>query len=203
MTNEELEKAIEQLLLSQIKGDARLEKMDAQQMKTDVQIAKTDAQIAKTDAQIAKTDKTLKDALRQLGGIGKSQGEVAEEYFYNSLVDKKEINSIKFDSVSQNFYNKVGDIEGEYDMVLINGDSVGIVETKYKLKDEDVTQMINQQIPNFKTLFPMYKNYKLYAGLAGFKIPKGTQEKALKNGLFILKRKGEVMESISKNLKIY
>ena len=164
---------------------------------------KTDEQLSKTDAQLAKTDNTLKTALKQLGGIGKSQGEVAEEYFYNSLLDKKEINSIKFDSLSQNFYNKVGNIEGEYDLVLINGDSIAVIETKYKLKDEDVTHMLNKQIPNFKTLFPMYKDYKMYGGVAGFKIPKGTEEKAIKNGLFVLKRKGDILESVVGKLKAY
>jgi len=185
------------------KTDAQLAKTDAQLAKTDAQLAKTDAQLAKTNAQLGKTDKTLKEALRQLGGIGQSQGEVAEEYFYNALEEKKEINAIHFDAIAQNFYNKVGDIEGEYDIVLINGKSVAIVETKYKLKDEDVVHLLNKQIPNFKILFPMYKEHQLYAGIAGFKIPKATQEKAIKNGLFVLKRKGEVMESVSQTLRVY
>jgi len=165
--------------------------------------AKTDEHMKKLEISQEKTNQAMKNAWKNLNGIGKSQGEVAEEYFYNSLGVKMEINNIKFDTIGQNFYNKVGDIEGEYDLVLINGDTIGIIETKYKLKDEDVTHMINQQIPNFKILFPMYKDFKLYAGLAAFKISKSTQQKALKNGLFILKRGGEVMENYSEKLKVY
>ena len=184
------------------------------QKKTDEQLAKTDKQLAKTDEQLAKTDKTMRDSFKELervmketskelGGIGRSQGEVAEEYFYNSLDAKKEINKIKFDFIAQNIYNKIGNLEGKYDIVLTNGNTIGIIETKYKLQDKDVVKMITQQIPKFKTLYPMYKNYKLYGGLAGFKVPKGTEEKALKNGLFILKRKGEVMQSVVGKLRTY
>jgi Cdc6-like AAA superfamily ATPase len=46
--------------------------------------------------------------------------------------------------------------------VAINGNEVVIVEVKNKLKRDNVDNFIDKQIPNFKILFPQYKDYKIY-----------------------------------------
>ena len=46
-----------------------------------------------------------------------------------------------------------------------------------------------------------YKNYKIYAGVAGFKIPQEVIKKAKEKGYFVLKRKGNVIEEYTDNLK--
>ena len=46
-----------------------------------------------------------------------------------------------------------------------------------------------------------YKNYDIYAGVAGFKVPKEVIKRAEEKGYFVLKRKGNVIEEYTDNLK--
>jgi hypothetical protein len=48
---------------------------------------------------------------------------------------------------------------------------------------------------NFKTLFPVYQNYKLYGAIASFHINDDTKKDALERGFFVLQRKGEVVQT--------
>ena len=47
----------------------------------------------------------------------------------------------------------------------------------------------------------MGKNYKIYAGIAGFNIPDEVIEEATKRGYFVLQKKGDVMQTYVNNLK--
>lgn len=61
----------------------------------------------------------------------------------------------------------MGDLQDEFDIILINGTSVAIIEIKYKVRPNDIEKLF-KKMENFRILFPIYKNYKLYAGMAGF-----------------------------------
>ena len=60
----------------------------------------------------------------------------------------------------------------------------------------DIDRLINKKYPNFKILYPEYKDYNHHLGLASFFISDETKEKALNNNVMILQRKGEVLETI-------
>jgi hypothetical protein len=102
------------------------------QAKTDAQMAKTDAQMAKTDAQMAKTDAKLDKLTALCGGIASNQGSVAEEFFFNSLVSEPFLGDIKFDRITPQLVVGRKGKQSEYDIVMVNGATVGIVEVKYK-----------------------------------------------------------------------
>ena len=161
--------------------------------------AKTDEQLKKTDEQFKKTDKKLNKIAKMVGAIGNNQGDVAEEYFINSLNDNPYIANINFDYLIPNYVIKGKDIKDEYDILLVNGESVAIIEIKYKLHPSDVDKL-EKKIKNLKKL-PQYKNYKVYAGVAGFYVSNEVLEKALKKGYFVLQRKGDVIQSHTDNLK--
>ena len=70
----------------QIKAtEEQLKKTDEQLKKTDEQLKKTDEQLKKTDEQMNKTDARLNKIAKLVGNMSNNQGEVAEEYFVNSL----------------------------------------------------------------------------------------------------------------------
>ena len=107
-----------------------------------------------------------------------------------------ELLGIKFDVISPNLYRKKGKIEDEYDIVLVNGKSIAIIEVKYKVHENDVKNL-DKKVETFKELFPEYSHLKLYVGIAGFKVYKKAKEK----GYFILQRKGDVIETYAPNLR--
>jgi hypothetical protein len=174
---------------------------------TDTQIKATSAELRElskaTDAQIKATDAKLKEVGRQLGDIGHSSGDAAEEFFYNALEDHKYLGSVGFDEVSKNIKAKKHRLEDEYDVFLENGNTVGIVEVKHKVKKEHIEKLISQKAKNFRILFPDYSNYKLYVGIAGLAFEQKTEEFASENGIVVLKQKGNLMQVNSDNMRAF
>jgi hypothetical protein len=190
-----------------------------------IQSAKTDAQMAKTDQEIkdlfanlaiqsAKTDQELKDLAtethrklaevgRQLGDIGHSNGDAAENYFFNSLEDNIKLGKIKFDTISRNVKQRKHRLEDEYDIFLENGNAVGIIEVKYKVQKSHIDSMLEKKSKNFRILFPDYHDYKLYIGIAGLSIDAENEQYAIENGLVVLKQKGDIMQINSQNMKAF
>lgn len=184
-----IEKAIEALQKSQAKTDAQL-------AKTDAQLAKTDAQLAKTDAQLARTEK-------QLSNIGINLGHTAEEFFFYALKDNKKLGKVQFDDIEHNVKAKNRKIEDEFDIVLYNGDSIGLVEVKHKVHPNDIEKLKTKKIENFKLLFPYYANCKFYLGIGGVSFPEETARLALKNGIAVLRQKGALFEMDDASLLVY
>ena len=138
----------------------------------------------------------VKKQAKYLGNIGRNQGDVAEEFFINSISTTLKIGGIQYDELHKNMYKRTKKLEGEFDIVLINGKDLAIIETKYKAHENDLDDLINKKHQNFKKLYPQYNDYTHHLGLASFYINDNTKEKALKNNVMILQRKGELMETI-------
>jgi hypothetical protein len=155
---------------------------------------------AKTDAQIEKTDRKFKTMQAMLDGISKNQGSVAEEFFYNSLNNKPVLGDIEFDQVTPHFIVGRKGKQSEYDVVLVNGASVGIVEVKYKAHMNDLEQ-VHEQIKRFRRDCPQFKDYALYGGIAGLSVPSDVSKAAKAQGLFVLKRKGEALEAQTEGMR--
>lgn len=195
MTDQELKDLVASLA---VKSD----RIDAQQAKSDEKIAALADSSAKTDAQLAKTDASLTRLAKMYGGVSENQGDVAEEFFYNSLSQSKQIGNIHFDDVQQKVYGgKIGK-QLEYDLVLLNGDSAAIVEVKYKVHPSSLEQL-QKQLSLFKIHFPEHKHMKLYGGVAGFSIPDEIVEEAHANGYFVLRQHGQTMAVDAQRMKAF
>jgi len=110
------------------------------------------------------------------------------------------VGEIDFDFLVPNFKAKRGRrVLAEYDILLVNGESVAIVEVKYKAHINDLDKL-PKKIEQLKNL-PQYDNYKVYAGIATFVANDDLVEKAKKMGYFILQRKGDVIVTHDENLK--
>ena len=141
------------------------------------------------------TDETIKKLGKLIGGIGNNQGDVAEEFFYNSLKHKPRLAGIDYDFIYKNITKSKDKIEDEYDILLVNGKDVAIIETKYKAHSNDLDRLLNKKYTNFKKLYPEYKDYNHHLGLASFNINDDLKQKALDERVMILQRKGEVIET--------
>jgi hypothetical protein len=191
--------------------DLKFEKLfaetDAKFKETEARFKETDAKFKETDARLeklfAKTDAKLKEVGRQLGDIGHSSGDAAEEFFYNALEENKFLGKVKFDEISKNIKAKKHRLEDEYDIFMENGNSVAIVEVKHKVRKEHITKLISNKAENFRVLFPDYTKYKLFVGIAGLAFDHKTEEYAAENGIVVLKQKGEVMQIDSSQMKAF
>ena len=170
------------------------------------------AEIEKLQKENAKGLAELKEYVyavnSSIEGIKKNSGDVAEDYFFNSLNATKTLGGIHFDFVERNWKSSIPlgngkTLNGEYDITLVNKDSLGIVEVKFTVHRKDVENLVEKQVENFKILFPMYANYKFYLGIGGLSFNKQAEDAAKKLGVGILKLNGDAVEINDKDLKVY
>jgi hypothetical protein len=105
---------------------------------------------------------------KNIGGIGESNGAVAEELIYNSLKQNMTFAGIEFYDIGEKRkYSKKINIERQYDIVLTNSKYIAIVEAKYKVRKKDITELATTKLNDFRKLFTEYKNYKIILGIGG------------------------------------
>jgi hypothetical protein len=154
------------------------------------------------DAESAETSRVIKEVGRRMGSMASNQGDVAEEFFYNTLFDKPEVGGIRFDRVLKNIGGGKPGHQAQFDVVMHNGSSMAIVEVKYKAHTNDIEQ-VERQLDRYRDIFPEYKDYKLFGGIAAFSMPDDVVSAAQEKGLFVLKRKGELLETEAEGMKAF
>ena len=165
------------------------------QDRTDAQLAKTDAQLAKTDAKLDRLADKLDRLAEMYGGVGNSQGAVAEEFYYNSLKADPVLGGVRFDFVDKNVTRSHAGLEDEFDLLLVNGRAVFVVEVKYKAHGKDLRRLLDDKAANFRRLFPEYADREQRLVLAAFHVHDELKREALEQGVTVLQRKGDLIES--------
>ena len=158
--------------------------------------AESDKQFAKTEAQIARTSEILSN-------VGHNNGDFAEYYFYNALETSKTFAGVTYDYVDRNVKQRTKRLQDEFDVVMYNGNSIALIECKYKAHENDLIKLVEKKVPHFRALNPDYANYTIYCGLASCSFYKGLEEQALVLGVAVLKQKGDVMEVNASTLRAY
>ena len=186
MTDQELKDLVASLAIQSAKTDAQL-------AKTDAQLAKTDAQLAKTDAKLEKLGIYAKNTNQLVDGIGKTNGEIAQEFFFSSLDTTLMLAGIQFDSIQGSVRTRKAGKEHEMDIFLENGSSVGIIEVKSKVRYNDIAQL-KTIVEQFYQFHPTFKSYKIIPALAGKVFSKQLQQQTLNAGFIVLTQQGNHIE---------
>ncbi len=193
MTDEELKDLVASLAIAQ--------------QKTDIQMAKTDIKLAeqqkKTDVQLAKTDAKIDRIAALIGNISNNQKNFAEEFFYRSLLKNAHLGDIHFDIIDRNLQRHKDNLQDEFDLVLVNGDSLTVVEIKHKAHLNLIDNMLNKKLPNFRALFPYYEKLKLYGVIASLISNNELVEKAKTAGLFFLTQQGQHVVLVNDKVKAF
>ncbi|GBU24858.1 hypothetical protein R83H12_01493 [Fibrobacteria bacterium R8-3-H12] len=145
------------------------------------------------------TDRQIKAVNKQIGGISNSNGDFAEEFFYNSLEKTMAFAGVHFDVISNHFGGKKTmpdntEIKAQFDIVLHNGDSLALIEAKYKADVEDVKELVEKKVPNFRFLYPKYAECKLYLGIGSLVLKGRVVQEAKKLGIGLMKQRGDAVE---------
>ena len=158
---------------------------------------------AETDRILQKTIKTVDRNSELIGNIGNNQGSFAEEYFFNSFEKgKKNFFGEKFDEIAKNLTHFWQGLKDEYDIVLYNHNSVALIEVKYKANKNDIPQVL-KKAETFRILFPNYKDFKIYLGLASMSFYLELEEECKKQGIAIIKQVGDKVVIYDENLKSF
>jgi len=148
--------------------------------------------------------KSMKAMQKELGGVGNSNGAVAESYFVNSFTKSMQFAGQEYDSISPYLKKKVKslNLQGEYDLVLYNCTSVVIIEVKYSAERKHVERLL-KKMPIFKQLFPEYANFDFYLGLAALHFEGNTESEAIDHGIAVIKQVGDNMVINDEHLKVF
>ena len=210
MTDSELKELVASLAVSNAELTVKMRETDEQMKKNAEQMKRTDELMKRTEVlmkenaeQVKKDEAKLARMGFTLGNMANNHGESTEEYFYNSLYDDPRLGTIKFDEITKNIHGKIARLEDEFDIAMYNGNNIALIECKYKAHENDVINLIEKKVQNFKQLFPYYANHTFYLGIASFSFYPKLEELAKEKGVAILRQKGEVVEIEADNLKAY
>jgi hypothetical protein len=157
--------------------------------------------IFKQNAEAA--EKRMKALEELTGNWSNNHGAFAEEYFFNSFEqNKRNFFGEKFDDIDKNVKGIKKNFKDEYDILLVNGKSVGIIEVKFKAHKNDIPKVL-KKAQTFRVNFPEYANHQVYLGLATMSFY-GELENACKEaGIAIIKQVGDTVVICDEHLKVF
>ena len=160
-------------------------------------------QLVKLEKSLDKQFKSL-DKLKEVSGSHSNNlGSFAEEYFFNSFeTGKHDFFGEKYDSIRRNVPAGLEGNDDEYDIVLVNGKSVAIVEVKFKAHKNDLPKVV-KKAETFRINYPKYQNHKIYLGLASMAFYPELEAECTKNGIAIVKQDGDTVIINNDNLKAF
>ena len=172
---------------------------------TELRFKETERLIKENAEQMKDTDRRMKELQQTVGGWSNSHGFFAEEYFINSFRNgEKNFLGEKFDEfrdhVKPGFPKK--EFDDEYDMMLINGKSVGIIEAKFKLRQKHLPKILRKP-ETFRENFPEYAHLKVYLGVAALTFDPVAEQECIDKGLAIIKQVGDTVVINDAHLKVY
>ena len=185
-------------------ADKRAAEADKRAAEAEIRKAEADRTMEALKKRVDETSETVNKLSKELGGISSNNGYFAEEFFQNSFAQSLEFAGIKFDVMIPNFRpngKKKG--AGEFDIVLLNGNSVAIIEAKYRIHPDFVKKLAEEKLPLFRKLFPLYKDFSVYLGVAGMSFDRATVENAKEYGMAVVRQEGKHVVVDSSNMKVY
>jgi len=170
-----------------VEADKRNAELDKKFQETDIKIQ---ALFQETNKKFQETDAKIDKMVKLYGSVADNSRDFSEEFFYRALLQRSSLCGIAYEEVDR-MERRTKKLQGEYDLVLHNGDTIIVIEVKYKLHPNDVQDFYDRKFPNFRKLFPEYNEKKLVGGVAGLTIPTESIELAEKFGFIVLCNSGE------------
>jgi len=158
----------------------------------------TKERFLETEKSLKETEKLLSEKfqdtdkkLRKLEGLFTSQwGKLVEAMVQPAALKLFQDRGIEVNRAMQRVVVRKGDLQKEFDIVLVNGDTVVVVEVKSTLKVEDVKYHI-ECLKRFYDYLPEYTGKKVFGAVAYISCDEKSDLFAFKNGLFVITLTGE------------
>jgi hypothetical protein len=158
---------------------------------------------AETDRLIKELRESNKELGIRIGGISDNIGYHAEQFFQDVFRKKLQFGEIKYDEMVPNLAYKDKGVKIEFDIALLNGSSIALIEVKNRIHPSFVKELAEERIDKFRKFFPRYSDYDAYLGIAGFSFSDEVLDQASRYGIGIIKQAGEGVEIAAANLRAY
>jgi hypothetical protein len=140
-------------------------------------------------------DKRMKELSKQLGGHANRLGEFVQEMVRPAVVRLFQERGLPVHQVSSNMkgFDDNGKIGIEIDLIVVNTETLILVECKSKLTHDGVNEHL-VRLAAFKQYFPIYDKYTVLGAVAGIVMPENVSDYAKSQGLFVLAQSGDSIE---------
>jgi hypothetical protein len=183
--------------------DRLIKELREEQKETDRMMQENSRLIKELREEQKETARQIKELGIQIGGINDNIGYHAEQFFQDVFKRKLEFGRVKYDEMIPNLIHKDKGIKIEFDIVLLNGSSIALIEVKNRIHPSFVKELAEERIEKFRKYFPRYNDYSAYLGIAGFSFSDEVLGQASKYGVGIAKQVGEGVEIEANNLRAY
>ena len=176
------------------------ERMKEHDERFDKEIVEYNKRIKESEERYERRMKNIED---RYGSMAQNLGCFVEEYFFNSF-EKGEKNFFgeKFDDIEKQMKGYTKNYKDEYDIVMLNGTSVAIVETKFKGHENDLPKIFSKA-ETFRINFPYFKKHKIYLGLGSMSFYPELENECIKNGIAVVKQVGDSVVINYDHLKVF
>ena len=158
---------------------------------------------AETDRIVRENAEQMRLVFKKMGSWDNNHGNFAEEYFFNSFEQgRKNFFGEEFYNIKKKAPGLNEQYEDEYDILFINGESVGIVEVKFKAHQDHISKVLRKAV-TFRENFPFYANHRVYLGFASLVFDEIVEEKCKEEGIVVIKQVGDTVEIYDDNMKAF
>ena len=167
---------------AQQKTEAALASLAEEHKKTEAAQQKTEAALVSLAEEHKKTEAAIREIHKELGGVGRTQGDIAEDLFRRSTAKLLQDRGIAVEELKHNLRTP----NAEFDLLFINGKLLVLTEVKSRLHFSDIDTLIYKQIPAFKRYFgDDYKGRKIIGALASLAVDADLEKQVEAAGLFL------------------
>ena len=128
---------------------------------------------------------SMKQAQKELGGIGHRLGSFAEAMVAPACEMLFSERGIPVHRVLQNCKSRREGRHMELDLMAVNDDRLVVIEVKFTMAVSDVRDFI-KKLPQVKHSFPEYHDKIILGAVAGMSMEQDAKNVAIKNGLFVI-----------------
>jgi predicted nuclease with TOPRIM domain len=162
-----------------------------------------DRRSQEADIRLEKLEDKLQRVGIKVGGVSNNIGHHAEQFFQDIFKKKLEFGGVKYDEMVPNLAYKGKKDILEFDIALVNGESVALIEVKNRIHPDFVKVLAEERVEKFREFFHEFGGYDVYLGIAGFSFSDDVLDQAGRYGVGIVKQVGEGVEVRASNLKVY
>jgi len=186
MTQQELERAIQEVWALFKETDKRIERLSQE----------TDRMFKETDKKIAEVSKTAKIAFESVTALTGKWGRFVEGLIAPGTISMFKERGIGVEKVYQRVKAHKDGREIEIDILAINKEYAILIEAKSSLGISDVDEHI-ERLKAFKVFFPEYSDRKVVGAVAGITIEEEADKYAYRHGLFVIGQSGETVKILN------
>ena len=199
VSTQETQKSLQELAEAQQRTEKAQQRTEEAQQRTEEAQQRTEKGFEEMWTAVKETQKTVEkqaEALKEAGDNFNSKwGKFMEKLVEGNLIELLQEAGIDVQRLEER--RKIKDknkrVLAEYDLIVINGSEVVVVEVKTTLTKEKVGEFL-EKLKKFKDICRYHREKKVYGAVAYLDQRGKAREEAIQRGLFVIEAPGENVE---------